>query len=55
MLPYIARRLMLTVPALLLVSIGIFSLLRLAPGDTVMAMIADSGLVPKENLDAIRK
>jgi len=51
---YITRRLLLAIPTLVLVSLGVFSLLRLIPGDTVMALIADAGMVPKENLDAVR-
>ena len=54
MLAYISRRLALVVPSLLLVSFGVFSLLRLVPGDALMAKIADAGMVPKANLDAIR-
>jgi peptide/nickel transport system permease protein len=51
---YIARRFLLFIPTLLLVSLGVFSLLRLIPGDAVMAQVASSGMVPKANLDAAR-
>jgi peptide/nickel transport system permease protein len=52
---YVARRLLLFIPTLLLVSLGVFSLLRLIPGDAVMAQVANSGMVPKANLDAARR
>jgi peptide/nickel transport system permease protein len=52
---YVIRRLLLFVPTLLLVSLGVFSLLRLIPGDAVMAQVATSGMVPKANLDAARR
>jgi peptide/nickel transport system permease protein len=52
---YVARRLLLFIPTLLLVSLGVFSLLRLIPGDAVMAQIATTGMVPKANLDAARR
>lgn len=51
---YIARRLLLALVTLWLVSFMVFSLLRIVPGDTVTALIADTGLVPQENLDAVR-
>lgn len=55
MASYVARRLLLFIPTLLLVSLGIFSLLRLIPGDAIMAQVANSGMVPKANLDAARR
>ena len=55
MISYIFRRLLLFIPTLLLVSIGVFSLLRLIPGDAIMAQVAGSGMVPKENIDAARR
>jgi peptide/nickel transport system permease protein len=45
---------MLAVVTLWIVSFMVFSLLRIVPGDTVTALIADTGLVPKENIDAVR-
>ena len=52
---YILRRLLLAVPTLLLVSVIVFTLIRLVPGDTLMANLAESGNIPKENLDAARR
>ncbi len=43
MLAYIARRLALTVPTLLLVSVAVFVLMRLVPGDPAQLMLGDSG------------
>ncbi len=51
---YVLRRLLLTIPVLLGVSIGIFSLIRIVPGDTLMAMIDQSGSVTPEDLTKIR-
>lgn len=51
---YLVRRLLMSVVTLWLVSFMVFSLLRIVPGDTVTAMIAESGLVPPENLAAVR-
>ncbi len=46
---------MLSIPALILVSIIVFSLTRLAPGDVLMAQIGDSGFVTEEQLDEMRE
>jgi peptide/nickel transport system permease protein len=51
----VARRLFLYLPTLLLVTLGVFSLLRLIPGDAVMAQVASTGMVPKANLEAARR
>jgi peptide/nickel transport system permease protein len=42
MLAYLARRLAMTVPTLLLVSVAVFTLVRLIPGDPVLLMLGDS-------------
>lgn len=42
MLGYIARRLLMTVPTLLLVAVAVFALIRLIPGDPVQLMLGDS-------------
>jgi peptide/nickel transport system permease protein len=42
MLGYLARRLLMTIPTLLLVAIGVFTLVRLIPGDPVQVMLGDS-------------
>jgi peptide/nickel transport system permease protein len=52
---YILRRLLLAVPTLLLVSVIVFTLIRLVPGDVLVANLAESGNIPKENLEAARR
>jgi peptide/nickel transport system permease protein len=42
MLGYLARRLAMTVPTLLLVAIAVFTLVRLIPGDPVQVMLGDA-------------
>jgi peptide/nickel transport system permease protein len=42
MLCYLARRLLMTIPTLLLVAIGVFALVRLIPGDPVQVMLGDA-------------
>src|SRR5438876_1328530 len=42
MLGYLARRLAMTLPTLLLVAIAVFTLVRLLPGDPVQVMLGDS-------------
>jgi len=42
MLGYLARRLAMTIPTLLLVAIGVFALVRLIPGDPVQVMLGDA-------------
>jgi peptide/nickel transport system permease protein len=42
MLSYLARRLLMTIPTLLLVAIGVFALVRLIPGDPVQVMLGDA-------------
>ena len=51
---YIVRRIMLAFVTLWIVSFMVFSLLRIVPGDTVTALIGETGLVPQENMDAVR-
>src|SRR3712207_6593788 len=52
---YIAKRLALAVPTLLLVSIFVFLLVRLTPGDVLMARIGESGFIPPDRLAAMRQ
>jgi peptide/nickel transport system permease protein len=52
---YIMRRLLLTVPILALVAVITFTLLRLVPGDVLMAQIGEGGNYSPERLDAMRK
>jgi peptide/nickel transport system permease protein len=42
MLGYLARRLAMTIPTLVLVAIGVFALVRLIPGDPVQVMLGDA-------------
>ncbi|RXT42743.1 ABC transporter permease [Bradyrhizobium betae] len=42
MLGYLARRLVMTIPTLLLVAIAVFALVRLIPGDPVQVMLGDA-------------
>lgn len=42
MLGYLARRLLMTIPTLLLVAIGVFALVRLIPGDPIQVMLGDA-------------
>jgi len=51
---YILRRLLLAIPTLMVVSILVFSLVRLVPGDVVMARLSESGYVTEEQLNEMR-
>ena len=51
---YILRRLLLALPTLMVVSILVFSLVRLVPGDVVMARLAESGYVTPKQLAEMR-
>src|SRR4051794_7434072 len=42
MVGYLARRLAMTIPTLLLVAIAVFALVRLIPGDPVQVMLGDA-------------
>jgi peptide/nickel transport system permease protein len=42
MLGYLARRLLMTIPTLLLVAIAVFTMVRLIPGDPAQVMLGDS-------------
>ena len=52
---YIARRLLLTVPILVMVAVITFTLLRLVPGDVLMAQIGEGGNYSPERMEAMRK
>src|SRR5690554_214335 len=43
MLNYLLRRLIQAVPVILIIMVGTFLLLKLAPGDTVDALVGDMG------------
>jgi peptide/nickel transport system permease protein len=51
---YIFKRLLLTVPILALVAVITFTLLRLVPGDVLMAQIGEGGNYSPEKLNAMR-
>lgn len=51
---YILRRLLQTVPVVLLVVIVNFLLLQLAPGDLATVLAGEAGGAPKEYIDALR-
>jgi peptide/nickel transport system permease protein len=51
---YIARRILLAIPSLLLVTLFIFSLVRLLPGDVVIARVAEGGFADEEQLAKMR-
>src|SRR5262245_59597055 len=52
MRPYILRRLALAIPTLVLVSIIVFSMMRLMPGDVVTRMVEGNAYAP--TIDALR-
>src|SRR5437660_507959 len=51
---YIVKRLLLMIPAIVIVSIMSFSLVHLVPGDVVMAMLAEAPNFKQEDVDALR-
>ena len=52
---YIIKRLLLMIPTLLGVSILVFSLIRLLPGDAVTAMLLEVSYVTPEDIERIRE
>ena len=53
MTSYIIRRILLMVPTLFLVSVAVFSLLRLSPDDPI-ALLAETGQISTEDVEALR-
>jgi len=51
--PYVLRRLVLAVPTLVLVSVIVFSMMRLMPGDVVIRMVEGHAYAP--TIEALRK
>lgn len=51
---YILRRLLLMIPTLLIVSIVIFGMLRLVPGDVVMSLLGEGGRLTDEEAAVIK-
>ena len=55
MYKYIARRLVLSIPVLVLSSLIVFGLMRVMPGDALTALMGESGNVsPKERRSSAR-
>src|SRR6266705_1067341 len=52
---YVMRRLLLAVPVLLLSSLIVFSLMRVMPGDALIALMGESGNVGEKELAKLRK
>jgi peptide/nickel transport system permease protein len=52
---YLARRALLAAPTLILVSVLVFSLMHLIPGDAVIARLQEIGVVTNETLNAMRR
>jgi peptide/nickel transport system permease protein len=55
MYKYVIRRLLLAVPVLLLSSLIVFSLMRVMPGDALIALMGESGNVGEKELAKLRK
>jgi peptide/nickel transport system permease protein len=55
MYKYVARRLLLAIPVLLLSSLIVFGLMRVMPGDALIAMMGESGNVGERELAKLRK
>src|SRR6266566_4562107 len=52
---YVIRRLLLAVPVLLLSSLIVFGLMRVMPGDALIALMGESGNVGEKELAKLRK
>ena len=55
MWPYLIRRALLAAPTLMLVSLLVFSLMHLIPGDAVIARLQEVGVVTDESIQAVRR
>ena len=55
MYKYVVRRFLLAVPVLLLSSLIVFSLMRVMPGDALIALMGESGNVGQKELAKLRK
>ena len=55
MRPYLIRRALLAAPTLMLVSLLVFSLMHLIPGDAVIARLQEVGVVTDESIQAVRR
>src|SRR5262244_4415555 len=52
---YVIRRLVLAIPVLLLSSVIVFGLMRVMPGDALIALMGESGNVGQKELAKLRK
>lgn len=52
---YVLRRLVFSIPVLLLTSVIVFGLLHTVPGDVIVAKLADQGTVKKEDIEMMRR
>jgi len=52
---YVARRLLLSIPVLLLSSLIVFGLMRVMPGDALTALMGESGNVGPKELEKLRR
>src|SRR5215510_11980033 len=52
---YLIRRVLLAVPTLMLVSVLVFSLMHLIPGDAVIARLQEVGVVTDASIAAVRR
>jgi peptide/nickel transport system permease protein len=55
MYKYVVRRLLLAIPVLLLSSLIVFGLMRVMPGDALVALMGESGNVGEKELAKLRK
>jgi len=55
MVAYVVKRIAVLIPVLLLVSLIIFSIMHLLPGDPVVLMLGGEGWATQEGLEAIRE
>src|SRR6266481_1384954 len=55
MYKYVLRRLLLAIPVLLLSSLIVFGLMRVMPGDALIALMGESGNVGQKELAKLRK
>ena len=55
MYKYVVRRLLLAIPVLLLSSLIVFGLMRVMPGDALIALMGESGNVGEKELAKLRK
>ena len=51
---YILRRLLVAIPVIFLVSLAVFSLVRVLPGDALLALTAEAGFVGEEAEEELR-